>query len=170
MASFYGWDSTVSRLQSHYEETVYFLPFSFQEFLVLNRMTSEGWKVELTLEPPWENIKSWQNDLKAFRFPLLHWNHLSTRKTCSKQSCRGFMFSLHAALFCAFHLTSGNVNKNVTFDMTLVLKRKTEKTNLQLFPVDCNFCSKNSHGKGVFCKLPIFFWSFTVHLISAMHK
>ena len=35
MAPFYGWGSTVSRLQSHYEETVYFLPLSPQEFLVL---------------------------------------------------------------------------------------------------------------------------------------
>ena len=32
---FYGWGSTVSRLQSHYEETVYFLPLGPQEFLVL---------------------------------------------------------------------------------------------------------------------------------------
>ena len=26
MAPFYGWDSTASRLQSHYEEVFYFLP------------------------------------------------------------------------------------------------------------------------------------------------
>ena len=26
MAPFYGWGSNVSRLQSHYEKTVYFLP------------------------------------------------------------------------------------------------------------------------------------------------
>ena len=26
MASFYGWDSTAPRLQSHYKEAVYFLP------------------------------------------------------------------------------------------------------------------------------------------------
>ena len=36
MTPFYGWGSTVSRLQSHYKETDYFLPFSFQELLVLN--------------------------------------------------------------------------------------------------------------------------------------
>ena len=52
MAPFIGWDLTVSRQQSHYEETVYFLPFSSQEYLVLNWSTSEGWKAELTLEPP----------------------------------------------------------------------------------------------------------------------
>ena len=39
-------------LQSHYKEKVYFLPFSFQEFQVLNWSTLEGWKVELTLQPP----------------------------------------------------------------------------------------------------------------------
>ena len=30
-----GWGSTASRLQSHYEETLYFLPLSSQKFLVL---------------------------------------------------------------------------------------------------------------------------------------
>ena len=28
MTPFYGWGSTAARLQSHYEETVYFLPLS----------------------------------------------------------------------------------------------------------------------------------------------
>ena len=51
MAPFYGWDSTVSRLQSHYEEIVYFLPLSFQKFLVLIRSISKGWKDEMTLKP-----------------------------------------------------------------------------------------------------------------------
>ena len=32
MAPFYGWKSTVSRLQSHYEEAVYFLELSSQKF------------------------------------------------------------------------------------------------------------------------------------------
>ena len=49
---FYGWRSTVSRLQSHYEETVYFLPLSLQEFLVVIQSTSEGLKDEFTLEQP----------------------------------------------------------------------------------------------------------------------
>ena len=42
MAFFYGWGSTVSRLQTHYEETVYFSPLSSQKFVVLIRSTSEG--------------------------------------------------------------------------------------------------------------------------------
>ena len=41
MAPFYGW-----------EETVYFLPLSPQEVLVLIWSTSEGWKSKFTLEPP----------------------------------------------------------------------------------------------------------------------
>ena len=31
MVPFHGWSSTVSRLQNHYEETVYFLPLCPQE-------------------------------------------------------------------------------------------------------------------------------------------
>ena len=35
MAPFYGWGSTASRLESHFEEAVYFLPLSSQKLLVL---------------------------------------------------------------------------------------------------------------------------------------
>ena len=49
---FYGWRSIASKLQSHHEEGVYFLPLSSQIFLGLIWSTSEGWKSELTLEPP----------------------------------------------------------------------------------------------------------------------
>ena len=52
MPPFYGWGSTVSRLQSHYGEAVYFLPLSSQIFLVLISLTSEGLKSETALEPP----------------------------------------------------------------------------------------------------------------------
>ena len=44
--------STVSRLQSHYEEAVYFLPLSPQEILVPIYSISEEWKDELNLELP----------------------------------------------------------------------------------------------------------------------
>ena len=47
----YGWGSTVSRLQCHYEETVYSVLVSPQEFLVLIWSTSEGWKAESMMEP-----------------------------------------------------------------------------------------------------------------------
>ena len=52
MAPFYRWGTTASRLQSHYEEVVYFLPLSFQKFLVLIWSISEGLKTGSTLEPP----------------------------------------------------------------------------------------------------------------------
>ena len=52
MARFYGWSLSASRLQSHYEEAVYFLPLSSQKILVLTWLTSEGSKAESTLEPP----------------------------------------------------------------------------------------------------------------------
>ena len=52
MAPFHGWNSNVSKLQSHYEETIYFSSLSPHNFLVLISSTSEGQKAELTLEPP----------------------------------------------------------------------------------------------------------------------
>ena len=52
MAPIYGSGSTISRLQNHYKETVYFLLLSPREVLVLIWSNSEGWKAELTLESP----------------------------------------------------------------------------------------------------------------------
>ena len=49
---FYGWCLTASRLQSHFKNTVYFFPFSFQNFLVLIWLTSETKKDE---NQPWSN-------------------------------------------------------------------------------------------------------------------
>ena len=51
-ATFHGWDSAASRLKSHYEETVYFLPINLQKFLVPIWRTLERWKAESTLELP----------------------------------------------------------------------------------------------------------------------
>ena len=51
MTPFYLWGSTVSRVQIHYEETVYFLPLSPQEVLLFIWTTSEGLKDKLSLEP-----------------------------------------------------------------------------------------------------------------------
>lgn len=44
MAPFNGWGQIVSRLKSHYKETVYFLLVSLQELLVLIWSTSGVWK------------------------------------------------------------------------------------------------------------------------------
>ena len=52
MTPFYGWDSTVVRLQNHYERTVYFLPLSLNNFLGLILLTLEGRKAESALESP----------------------------------------------------------------------------------------------------------------------
>ena len=52
MVPFYGWSSTVSRLQSHCEETVYILTIGPHDFLVLINLALEGWKAELTFELP----------------------------------------------------------------------------------------------------------------------
>ena len=52
MVPFYGWGSTVSRLHSHYKETVYFLPLGPKEVLELIWFTWEGWKVDSTLKTP----------------------------------------------------------------------------------------------------------------------
>ena len=41
MAPLYGWSSTVLTLESNYEEKVYLLPLSPQEFLVFIQLTSE---------------------------------------------------------------------------------------------------------------------------------
>ena len=51
MAPFQGWGLTISRLQIHNEDTVYFfLPLGHQElFLVLILCTSERWKAALIL-------------------------------------------------------------------------------------------------------------------------
>ena len=38
--------------QSHFEETVYFLPPIRQKFPVIISLTSEEWKAEFSLEPP----------------------------------------------------------------------------------------------------------------------
>ena len=53
--------------QSHSEEAVYFLPLSSQKLLVLILSTSEGWKAELTLEPPSDSFpNTYANDIYIF--------------------------------------------------------------------------------------------------------
>ena len=50
MAPVYGWGSTASGLEPLRGGSLFFT--SSQKFLVLILSTSEGWKAELTLEPP----------------------------------------------------------------------------------------------------------------------
>ena len=52
MVPFYGLCSAFSKLQIHYEETVYFLFLSSQKFVVPIWFTLEGWNTELVLEVP----------------------------------------------------------------------------------------------------------------------
>ena len=52
MVTFEVSGSTVSKLQSHYKEIVYFLPLNPQKFPVLIWSNLEGWKAKSTLEPP----------------------------------------------------------------------------------------------------------------------
>ena len=42
----------VPQSYNHFEEAFYFLPLSPRKFLVLVLSSSEGWRVESTLEPP----------------------------------------------------------------------------------------------------------------------
>ena len=57
MTPFNEWGSTASRLRSNLKEAVYFLPLSFQKFLVLILSTSDRWKAEWTLEPPTDGFE-----------------------------------------------------------------------------------------------------------------
>ena len=53
MAPFYGCLNAMDLLQGHsLLFTVYFLPLSVQEYLVLISSILEGWKAESTLKPP----------------------------------------------------------------------------------------------------------------------
>ena len=69
------------RGQSHIEEAVYFLPQSFQDFLVLILSTSEERRAELTLEPPLllnTGPLDWESTALTTR-PLLHKDHCSIK-------------------------------------------------------------------------------------------
>ena len=51
IASFYGWGSTVTRLQGHCKEIVYFLPLHPQEFLVFSRSTIKKFQLNGSCQP-----------------------------------------------------------------------------------------------------------------------
>ena len=53
MAPFYGWGLTTSRLQSHYDEEVYFLPLNSQKsWFLFDQPQKDERLSELNLEPP----------------------------------------------------------------------------------------------------------------------
>ena len=79
MAPFYGWGSTVSRLQSHYEETVYFVPLSPREFLALS---FDRLRKDESLNWPWSHpvvlnlrLLDWESSPLTTR-PLLNHNEI----------------------------------------------------------------------------------------------
>ena len=72
MTPFYGWDSTVVRLQNHYERTVYFLPLSPNKFMGLILLTLEGKEAESALESP--SRKLVYIEKYAFRWTLVSVN------------------------------------------------------------------------------------------------
>ena len=51
-APLHRWGSMAQGYGSHYKKSLYFLSPSPQEVLVLTWLISEGWKAELTFEPP----------------------------------------------------------------------------------------------------------------------
>ena len=73
MAPFNGWGSTVSGLQSHYEETVYILPLvprnSWYSF-------DQPWKDE-RLSRPWSHLVAFF--LKNFIAPFCGWGSTASR-------------------------------------------------------------------------------------------
>ena len=84
MGPFYGWGSTASMLQSHYRETVSFLPLTSQKFLVLILKVDESlsWlcnhPMVLSTRP-----LDWESTILTTR-PLLqdYWQQCSSRSSC----------------------------------------------------------------------------------------
>ena len=78
----------------HFEEVVYFLPFSSQTFLVLILSTSEGWKAESTLEllSGFENGTPGLGIQHLNHFPLYNFNslHKSKKHLCSHKVLANF--------------------------------------------------------------------------------
>ena len=69
LAFFYGWGSTASRVQNHYEEAVYFLPLSSKKFVVLIWSNLEGWKAEVTLKP----LSGFEHETPGFGIQCLNY-------------------------------------------------------------------------------------------------
>ena len=129
MSPFCGWNSTVSRLQNHYKETVYLLLFSFQEFLVLNRSTSEGWKAELTLEQPsgfepgTPGLGTTALTTEQTALSFLGNTNMFATSYSSPLACLHVLYSLHVYLLLVPYCREGELNsifgRNFTTQFTL---------------------------------------------------
>ena len=107
MVPFYGWGSTVSRLLSHYKETVYFLPFSSLESHSIDRLRKNE-----SLSWPWSHpvvLNPGSLDCSALiTRPLLH------------KKCRTVSFSTTplSGCFCCMAIF-GTQNKSVQIKIVL---------------------------------------------------
>ena len=109
MAPFDGWGSTASKIDSHDEEAVYFLPLSSQKSLMLLWSISEGWKAESTLEPPsgfQHSTLDWVSSVLTTR-PLLQSLDLSSRNYIN-------IYFISSACICVFHLFRGWLRPKLT--------------------------------------------------------
>ena len=105
MGPFYGWGSTVSRLQSQYKETVYFLLVILQELLVISGMKGQY-------------IMSYF--YKPFRFLYKKFGKFSLKELCMS-SCWGKVSNL----WCLDYQESTFSTQKIT--RTIRLKPKVQK-------------------------------------------
>ena len=85
MATFYVWGSTVSRIQSHYEETIHSLLLSLQDYLVLISSTSKEWRLSRT----------WKHLLVLNQGPLDLECSISTIRSLLQLRIQWFQWSNH---------------------------------------------------------------------------
>ena len=116
MAPFYGWGSTVSRLEPLRGGSL-LLPLSPHKFLILTLSTSEGWKTESTLEPPvvlntgpldWESSTLTTRPLSLIKAEM----KLALRKTLWQWKKGIFLFLMKISVN-NFHLLNLLLNKRM---------------------------------------------------------
>ena len=116
MAPFYGWGSTVSRLEPLRGGSL-LLPLSPHKFLILTLSTSEGWKTESTLEPPvvlntgpldWESSTLTTRPLSLIKAEM----KLVLRKTLWQWKKGIFLFLMKISVN-NFHLLNSLLNKRM---------------------------------------------------------
>ena len=162
MAPFYGLGSTASNLQSHYEEAVCFLPRTSQKFLVLIWSTLEGWKAELTLEPPivlntrhldWESsfsplaiaqMYSWVPNWGPIPLIILsiffHSGHSTQTNFCKQYKYVDFLeISINKRLVCIVLCFVSSCRDANTFCFVLYVSIK----NPTYCPLMTSFCKSN---------------------------